>query len=94
MLSCRQRWIICRHSAVNFLAIFFYDINTKPCWIKSISLINFLGNGDDVRKSQEHTEKQFSYRGGGGGGGGGVTTQLEMCTEVMLDKFLLDRLYM
>ena len=39
---------LCGHSAVNFLAIFFYDINTKPCWIKSISLINFLGSGDDV----------------------------------------------
>ena len=40
---------LCGHSAVNFLAIFFYDISTKPCWIKSISLINFPGSGDDIR---------------------------------------------
>ena len=85
MLSCRQHWILCGHSAVNFLAIFFYNINTKPCWIKSISLINFLGSGDVG--SHKNTRKSNLVTGG-------ITTQLEMCTEVMLDQFLLDRLHM
>ena len=41
VLSCRQHWILCRHFAVTLSVIFFCDINTKPYWIKSISLINF-----------------------------------------------------
>ena len=49
MLSVPSTLDLCGHSAVNFLDIFFHDINTEPCWIKSISLINFPGSGDDVR---------------------------------------------
>ena len=51
----------------------FYDINTEPYSIKSISLINFPGNEDDVG-SHKNTRKSNLVTGG-------VTTQPEMYTE-------------
>ena len=61
------------HSAVTFSAIFFYDINTEPYSIKSISLINFSGSGDDVGGHKNTRKSNLVTRG--------VTTQPEMYTE-------------
>ena len=80
MLSCRQHWILCRHSAVTFQAIFLYDMIQSHIGSDQF-LINFPGSGDDVKlATNTHAGKHSSYRGGGGGEGEGVLPLNLKCT--------------